>query len=226
MAKRHKSKERAPQEKPQKKKEEKPRFTVTDRRFWAVEDKEDEVSDRCEYPTYVEKLKDEIEQKDRLLKDYISQFKEAKKEYEEFKERLNRNMSREIEHRTEQFMVQFLEILDNLERSLLSAQDSRNFDALHEGIKLIYDQFLKKLQNLGVREIESVGKQFDPHIHEAVSVISVQEEDKNNIVLQEVRKGYMMNDRVIRPSMVVVGKYEQAEDKTPSDEVKEEKLLH
>ena len=92
-----------------------------------------------------------------------------------------------------------LPTIDNFERGLANAPD----DAFAEGMQMVYKQLLKNLEDAGVKAIDCVGKEFDPNIHNAV----MHEEDdsgEENIVTEELQKGYMYKDTLLRPSMVKV----------------------
>ncbi|MBI4639939.1 MAG: nucleotide exchange factor GrpE [Candidatus Tectomicrobia bacterium] len=192
--------------------EQKPQhFTVTDKRFWVKKEEEGNGYDgkappKSRYPTYVEDLLSQLEEKDRLLKEYIGSYKKLKDENEEFKKRLLRDLERRVELSKANLVTNFLEVLDNLERAIASAETQRNFDALLQGIRLIQAQFLGKLRAEGVEEINTLKKPFDPAVSEAVEVVMVEEQEKDNRVVSELEKGYLLNERVIRPAKVKVGK--------------------
>jgi molecular chaperone GrpE len=115
----------------------------------------------------------------------------------------------------ENLIKELLPVVDNLERALEHGRQSEAPEAMLEGIDLVYQGFLKALAKFGVTPLESVGQQFDPTFHNAV----MQEEttavpDCN--VTQELQKGYLMNQRLLRPAMVVVAKNPQNENNTSS----------
>ena len=96
-----------------------------------------------------------------------------------------------------------LPVIDNFERGLATRPEEEKGSAFANGMEMIYKQLLKNLEDAGVKPIEAVGKPFDPNFHNAVMHI----EDENlgeNVVAQELQKGYMYRDSVIRYSMVQV----------------------
>jgi molecular chaperone GrpE len=99
-----------------------------------------------------------------------------------------------------------LSVLDNLERALTHGDEARSSqDALVEGVRLTYEGLLSVLEKYGVTPISALGQRFDPNFHEAV----MQKEDpnlENSSILEEMQKGYLLHDRLIRPSMVVVSR--------------------
>ena len=94
---------------------------------------------------------------------------------------------------------QFLPVLDNLERALLTAGD----DPIYEGVKMISKQFSEVLKSVGVEEIPAVGEKFDPNFHNAVMHIENENYGENEVV-EEFQKGYKIGDRIVRYSMVKV----------------------
>ena len=100
-------------------------------------------------------------------------------------------------------ITEFLPVIDNLEKSLATDAEDEVAKAWKNGVELIYRQFTEVLNKLGAEEIKAVGEQFDPNFHDAVMHI----EDENageNIIVEELRKGYKLKDRIIRHSMVKV----------------------
>lgn len=105
----------------------------------------------------------------------------------------------------EQAVSAFLPAMDNLELAIAAADQASSIEAVVDGIRLIQKQFETALQQIGVTPIEAVGKPFDPNLHEAVAV-AVSAEQPPDIVLEELRRGYVLNGRVIRASRVRVTK--------------------
>ncbi len=185
-------------------------FTVKDRRFWNVSEEERaEEEQRSERPSYVEQLKKELEEKDLQLKDYIAAYKkEVVEGLEKTKERLERDSAMKQDQLRGQMATPMLEVLDALEMSI-SAGESRAADvsALIQGVKLVHQLMVQKLQELGLTRVETTGKAFDPTFCEAVAVVPVTDEAQHNIVMAELKPGFMLGERVVRPALVQVGKY-------------------
>ncbi len=192
--------------------EEAPTFRVTDRRFW-VNPKEGDGSQIEEqkpsslYPTYVEQLKAQLEEQERKVQSYIQKVNE---ENEEFRKRTERELQKQIALYKGQFLERLLPVVDNLERALASAQTSENFMAFLEGIRLVHAQFLAQLKEEGVEPIEALHRPFDPVTDEAIGVEEVVDITQDNLVLQEIEKGYLVLGRLLRPAKVIVGKAKKA----------------
>src|SRR5699024_12377544 len=101
-------------------------------------------------------------------------------------------------------IYELLPAIDNFERALQVEVTGETANFV-EGMEMVYRQFKDALTNQGVEEIETVGKEFDPNIHHAVMQVEDEEKD-SNIIVEELQKGYMLKDRVIRPAMVKVNK--------------------
>jgi len=101
--------------------------------------------------------------------------------------------------------VNHLPVADNLEKALDHSQKEASFDALIEGVQLTLKGLMDVLQKAGVEAIEAVGGQFDPNFHEAVSE-ATDNDFETGTVVKELQKGYTLNQRLLRPSMVIVNR--------------------
>lgn len=106
-------------------------------------------------------------------------------------------------YRAQSLAVDLLPAIDNFERALKMEATGEQSQSLYTGVEMVYRGLLDALKKEGVEPIESVGKEFDPHLHQAVMQEEV-EGTEPNIVVDEFQKGYMLKDRVIRPAMVKV----------------------
>ncbi len=98
-----------------------------------------------------------------------------------------------------------LPVLDDMDRAIRSMDNIKDVDALKEGVMLIQNKLKTILTQKGLQSIESLNKPFDTDLHEAVTNIPVEDENKKGLVADELEKGYMLNDKVIRHAKVVVG---------------------
>ena len=131
-------------------------------------------------------------------------------EFENYRRRMDREKKRRHEAGMLEVIEPVLEVLDDFERSIDAAeelQDSQDaqkaYESLKGGVEMVFRKFRDTLENLGVEPIEAEGKPFDEELHEAM-MRQPSEEAEPGTVLQEIRKGYRMDDRVIRHSRVVV----------------------
>jgi molecular chaperone GrpE len=181
---------------------------VVDRRWWAREAAGDEdEAEPSSKPSYVQELEQQVAEKDRLLQSTVAKYREAASEFDEVRLRLRREIAKDIERARRSVIVELLDVLDNLDRSIDAARTSST-GALLQGVEMIRDQFLAKLDGLGVRRIESIGAVFDPVRHEAISAVPTLDAAEDGRIVGVIRHGYTIGDEVLRPAAVAVVKSE------------------
>ena len=144
-------------------------------------------------------------------------------EFDNSRKRAEREKEESLKYALESFVKELIPTIDSIERAIQSTKESQDVDALAEGVKMIYQGLLSALEKRGVTPIEAVNEPFDPMQHEAVIHVESEDVPENNVI-EEWQKGYMLHNRVIRPSMVSVskGKSEQvAESEVPNLEEEE-----
>ena len=135
------------------------------------------------------------ELKDRLLR------KQA--EFENFRKRIDRERSEFTKFASAELMREVLNVLDSFELALREASPEREDSAdVQQGLELIHKQLLDSLKRFGLEEVEAEGRPFDPHVHEAVS--TQPSDQPEGTVLNELRKGYVLHGKLLRPAMVTV----------------------
>jgi len=186
-----------------------PQFHVNDKRFWVARGSEDSGQESpsaappSRMPTYIERLEEQLQEKDRLLRSHIV---DLRGEQDELRRRLTRELEQRLELATGNLLADFLPVLDNLDRALQSAAQQPKLDALLEGINLVRTQFLTTLARHGLQPLDRQGQTFDPRFDEAITTLEVTDPSQHNLVLQEWEKGYTLHDNVLRPAKVAVGK--------------------
>lgn len=140
-----------------------------------------------------DKAKERIEE----LEDRV---KRQMAEFDNFRKRTEKEKSQMFELGAKSVIEKVLPIVDNFERGLASAKEG---DAFADGMNLVYKQLMTELDAIGVKAIEAVGAEFDPEYHNAVMQVE-SEEYESGVVAQELQKGYMYHDTVVRHSMVAV----------------------
>ncbi len=189
---------------------------VVDRRWWARgEEAATEAAEPSSKPSYVEELEKRLADKDKEIQDYLSKYREASSGFDESRARLRKETSKEIERGRRAVLVEMLEVLDNLDRAIDAAAEafeggeaSQNFEALLQGIIMVQQQFLSKLGGFGVKRIELEGQPFDPSRHEAVTTVPVPTTEDDGRILGVISHGYTIEEEVLRPAMVAVGKFQ------------------
>nr|WP_245411623.1 nucleotide exchange factor GrpE [Alkalicoccus urumqiensis] len=124
-------------------------------------------------------------------------------DYDNFRRRTRQEKEAAAKYKSQQLAESLLPALDNFERALNMEPESEEAKNLYQGMKMVHQQMLEALRSEGVEPMEVKGQEFDPHLHEAV--MQVEEEGfDSNVVVEELQKGYMLKDKVIRPAMVKV----------------------
>lgn len=189
---------------------EKSKINVVDRRHWVSEDEDTSASDHEEpeerYPSFVEKLKKEAEEKDARLKEYINAYKEKNAQTDELRIRLQRENDTRLDQFKANLFARLVPILDNLRRAEDSAKAAGDFESLKEGINLVINQFLRELKDNEVQVIETAGMKFDPKIHEAFMVSDTEDPEQDSMILQELEQGYLFKEKLIKAAKVKVAK--------------------
>ena len=143
------------------------------------------------------------DKKDEQIEDLTDRLKRQMAEFDNFRKRTEKEKSQMFAMGAKSIVEKVLPVIDNFERGLLAVPEEAKEDAFVEGMNKIYKQMMTMLEEVGVKPIEAAGAEFDPEFHNAVMHI----EDENlgeNIVAEELQKGYMYRDTVVRHSMVKV----------------------
>ncbi len=126
-------------------------------------------------------------------------------EFDNFRKRTAKERLELFQTAGKDIISDLLEVLDDIDRAGPQIEKMANNTGA-EGVLLIFNKFRNILQSRGLKVMEAVGKEFDPELHDAISIIAVPEENLKGKVLDEINKGYYLNDKIIRHAKVVVGK--------------------
>lgn len=152
----------------------------------------------------LEMLKEEIERIKKERDETADRLLRTQAEFENFKKRTQRERIAERTYKSQDLVNELLPALDNFERAL-AVEATEETKSILEGITMVYNQVNDALKSENVEVIETVGKEFDPNLHHAV--MQVEDPDQEpNIIVEELQKGYILKERVIRPAMVKVNK--------------------
>jgi molecular chaperone GrpE len=122
---------------------------------------------------------------------------------ENFKKRSFQEKSRLLKYKNEELLRDLLTVVDSIGRALGHCEQAGRSDAVAEGVCVISEMFQGLLSKYGVTEIQSLGKPFDPNVHEAMAQVSVRDKEPNTVI-EVMEKGYMYQDRLLRPAKVIV----------------------
>ncbi|MCM3730761.1 nucleotide exchange factor GrpE [Fictibacillus nanhaiensis] len=124
-------------------------------------------------------------------------------DYDNFRRRTREEQAASLKYKSQSLLEQLLPALDNFERALKTEAVNEQAKTLIQGMEMVYRQLSDALKQEGLTEIPAVGEKFDPNLHQAVMQVE-DSEYESNTVIEELQKGYMLKDRVIRPAMVKV----------------------
>ena len=158
-----------------------------------------------ELPQDTEALQSLLAEKTTEAQEHYNRYLRLAAELENIKKRQEREVSELRQFANENLLKELLPVLDNLERALEHGRQAEAPEALMEGLDLVRQDFLKVLGRFGVTPINSVGERFDPTFHHAVLEEEAPEVE-DQTVLKELQKGYLLQNRLLRPAMVVVAR--------------------
>lgn len=155
---------------------------------------------------------DEVAQLKQRLASLEDSLLRAKADYQNLQRRNNAERAEAILYANADLMKALLAVVDGLQRAIESGKTSQDLKSAFDGVRLVYDDFVKALTNQGLEVIEARGKKFDPRVHEAL-LMQAANDVPAGTVIEEVARGYQLRDRVLRPAKVIVSK--GAEDEAP-----------
>jgi molecular chaperone GrpE len=138
------------------------------------------------------------------LKEMNEKYLRLYAEFENYKKRVYKDKEELIKYGNESLLLELLPVIDNLELALKHASDNVS-EGLIQGVEITLKELQKTLEKFGLSEIEANGKPFDPLVHHAMNQVERDDVDEKTVV-EELRKGYMLRDKVLRPSLVTVSK--------------------
>lgn len=177
---------------------------VVDRRWWAREKDAAAEDPRGSKPSYVEELERRLAEAEKQAQEYLGKYRQSAQEFEDARARMRKELAKDAERSRREVLISLLEVVDNLDRALDAAKGSAA-DPLLQGVDMVRQQFLAKLEAFGVKRIESQGAIFDPRLHEAVTTVEAPDPDADGRIVGVITPGYRIGDDVLRPALVAVG---------------------
>jgi len=169
-----------------------------------------------QYHALLLKQKEAQESVDRLLR--------LQADFENTRKRMERDRLEFIKFADEQVIAELIPFVDDFQRAFDAADSTKDFNVLHKGVEMILNHLLEFLKRKGVTEIEAAGKPFDPRYHEAMLQVE-SDEYPENMVIEELQKGYMLNSRVVRTAKVKVAKGSQLEEEAEIPDIPAEEEM-
>ena len=199
---------------------------VVDRRWWARgEDAPGSETSASLKPSYVEELERKLADSEKQAQEYLGKYRQASQEFEVARERMRKELAKDAERSRRDVLASLLEVVDNLDRAIDAARKTAKTprpgsgqaprpgsgqandaaDPLLQGVELVRQQFLSKLEGFGVTRIPTEGAMFDPLVHEAVTTVPGDQAADGRIA-GVIAQGYRIGDEVLRPALVAVVK--------------------
>ncbi len=150
-----------------------------------------------------ESLEERLEAVKAERDDFQDKWARARADLENYRKRILKEMEEDRKYAPLSFVRAFLPALDGLDRALRSAKQTKNAEELIQGIELVVKQFDAALAGVGVQSVAAVGQPFDPNLHEAIQQRPTADHPPMTVV-DDVERGYLLHDRVVRPSKVIV----------------------
>jgi molecular chaperone GrpE len=184
----------------------------------AASDREDpqskpEMTDPVELENPMEDLEAKLEIQEQKAKENYDRLLRVSAEFENYKKRASRDLAELRKFANQSLIKEMLSVIDNLELAMNSTNGNKTIDqGLLQGLDMTHKEILKVFEKFNVKPIEAKGQAFDPTFHEAVMQEATDEFDENTVI-NELQKGYLIHDRLLRPAMVVVARPKESTDK-------------
>lgn len=163
----------------------------------------DAVSEAGEAPAEDAAVNTEAARLQALADDYQGRLLRVQADYDNFRRRTQKEKEELAQYATSKLITELLTVLDNFDRALATAPASSEVEAFSKGVNMIFRQLDGVLKSEGLTVMEAVGQPFNPEYHQAIMQVE-SEEHEEGIVTEEVQKGYLLKDKVLRPAMVKV----------------------
>ena len=181
-----------------------PEINIVDRRSSILDKEEVEEAIEERLPTYVERLKQEVEEKDKRLREYIAAYKEKSGEDDEFRKRLEKDNAIRLDQFKANLFSRLIPILDNLNRAIQATSSNKDFEVLHQGMEMVAKQFARELKNNEVQKIDTQNRKFNPQTDEVVMTEETTDPEQDNTIVEELEPGYIFKDKLIKAAKVKV----------------------
>ena len=153
-----------------------------------------------------EPIEEQLEKAQATIKDYWEQMMRLRAEIDNNWKRAERDLEKAHKYGLKNFVESLLPIIDSMEMGQVAADaDNATLDSIREGSELTMSMFIQVLQKSGLEAVDPLGEKFDPEKHQAISMIEVEGAESGSVV-EVMQKGFLLNDRLIRPAMVMVAK--------------------
>ncbi|MFQ5588820.1 MAG: nucleotide exchange factor GrpE [Nitrospiria bacterium] len=173
---------------------------------------EEESSEETPPLSEGEQLQSAFEAQKKAAEEAQARYLRVLADHENYKKRTQKDQLDQIKFANERLVKEILPVIDNLERAIAHSGETQDFEKIVEGVTMIHKQLLTVLDKFGVKPVDCLNQPFDPFHHQSVGQVEIEADSKTqeNHVVNEVQKGYFFNEKVLRPSLVMVAKKKQA----------------
>ncbi len=181
-----------------------------------------DASGTAQTPSELDRLKDSLAEAVKQAETYKDQLLRKAAEFENYKRRVEADYANLIRSANEGLILDLIPILDDFARSMKAAAENKEFEPFFKGVELIRTKLNKVLQSHGLASFDALGKPFDVAYHDALLLVPTRDHPPHTVI-EEVERGYMLNDRVLRHAKVIVssgadgGTREETESKVPDN---------
>lgn len=156
-----------------------------------------------------QEIKKKLKEKEELCEEYLNDVRRLKAEFENYKKRIDREYLDRVNSASINLAKNLLPVLDDLQRAITAAVEHEDTEKIVDGLRLVNNHFMKVLEDEGITQVPALGEIFDPRYHEAV--MKVESDDaEDDQVIEVLREGYMIGDKVLRHAMVKVASNEES----------------
>jgi molecular chaperone GrpE len=153
----------------------------------------------------VTKLKEEMAEKNSQIKELNDKYLRALADLDNYRKLMQKEMQGYRKYSKAEFFNKIIPVLDSFDRALNGVESDTDFEHFYKGVEIIYRQLTESLKSLGLIEFSGLGEEFDPSRHEAVATVETNDQPEN-MVVEEISKGYIVDDMIIKPAKVCVSK--------------------
>lgn len=157
--------------------------------------------DKIEEIGKIEAINTELEQKNKELKDTIDHLQRLQAEFQNYQKGVDKQIKMHKEYAAVDLVAKLLNVMDDFESAIKNLENENK--EIVNGVKMIFSNLKKVLEGHGLREIKSLGEKFDPFKHEPIQRVNVEGKNENEVI-EEIQKGYIFKEKILRPSKVKV----------------------
>ncbi len=156
----------------------------------------------------VTKLKNEVKEKENEIKEWKDKYLRALAELDNYRKRMDKEFDEYKKHSRVDYFLRIIPVLDSFDRAISGAEVNADFETFQKGVEIIHRQLREALKSCGLVEFSALGQIFDPSRHEAVATVETNDKPVNTVI-EEISKGYIVHDKVIKPAKVFVSKQKE-----------------